>query len=261
MAEDRGIWVYAIAERLPDAGLSGLAGVGGEPVRTVEVAGLTAVAEDVDLAEFGEAALHAKLGDLGRLEVTARAHHRVINAAAALGSLLPMRLATLYSTEASMAAVFTRRREEFRAALDRVRARREWGVKVFVARPSEPGAVAGADGPGDDSAGAGGPGAAYLRRRRGDLSARHAFRRDAVASAGIVHSQLSRHAAETRLHPPQSPQLTGTKAAMLLNAAYLLDDGREAEFAAAVAALARKHRGVRLEMTGPWPPYSFTAAE
>lgn len=259
MAEDRGIWIYAVAERLPGTGLSELAGVGGQPVRSIEVAGLTAVAEDVDLAEFGEAALHAKLEDLGWLELTARAHHRVINAAAALGSLLPMRLATVYSTEASMTAVFARRRGEFRAALDRIRARREWGVKVFAARPSEPGAVADADGPGADSAG--GPGAAYLRRRRGDLSARHASRRDAVASAGMVHSQLSRHAAETRLHPPQSPQLTGTKAPMLLNAAYLLDDGREAEFAGAVAALARKHRGVRLELTGPWPPYSFATAE
>jgi hypothetical protein len=255
MAEDQGVWVYAIAERLPDTGLSGLAGVGGESVRTVEITGLTAIAGDVDLAEFGEAALRDKLEDLTWLELTARAHHRVIDAAAALGPLLPMRLATVYNSEASMAAVFAGRSEEFRAALDRIRARREWGVKVYAERPPGSGAAAG------DSPEAAGPGAAYLRRRRGDLAARHVFRREALASAGTVHSELSGYAAGTRLHPPQSPQLSGNKALMLLNAAYLLDDTREADFAAAVAALARKHRSIRLELTGPWPPYSFATAE
>jgi hypothetical protein len=44
---------------------------------------------------------------------------------------------------------------------------------------------------------------------------------------------------------------------MILNAAYLLDDERGDEFAAAVADLGREHPGVRLELTGPWPPYSF----
>jgi hypothetical protein len=73
----------------------------------------------------------------------------------------------------------------------------------------------------------------------------------------MIHAELSRHAAEARLHPPQAPQLTGSKAPMILNAAYLLDTGRGEDFAAAVAALAGQHPGLRLELTGPWPPYSF----
>jgi Gas vesicle synthesis protein GvpL/GvpF len=48
---------------------------------------------------------------------------------------------------------------------------------------------------------------------------------------------------------------------MLPNAAYLLDDTREAGFAATAAAVAEQHRNIRLEMTGPWPPYSFATAE
>jgi hypothetical protein len=78
-----------------------------------------------------------------------------------------------------------------------------------------------------------------------------------VASAETIHTDLSRYAAEAGLHPPQAPQLTGTKAPMILNAAYLVDTGRGEDFAAAVAALAGQHPGLRLELTGPWPPYSF----
>jgi hypothetical protein len=59
------------------------------------------------------------------------------------------------------------------------------------------------------------------------------------------------------LHPPQAPQLTGNDEQMLLNAAYLLDERRDEEFAGAVTALAGQHPAVRVELTGPWPPYSF----
>jgi len=44
---------------------------------------------------------------------------------------------------------------------------------------------------------------------------------------------------------------------MVLNAAYLVADERADEFAAAVADLAAQHRSVQLNLTGPWPAYSF----
>jgi hypothetical protein len=99
-----------------------------------------------------------------------------------------------------------------------------------------------------------------LRRRRDQLAAQKSARRESLASAEIVHAELARHAAQARLHPPQAPQLTGSKAPMILNASYLLDDGRGEAFAAVVAALAEQQPGVRLELTGPWPPYSFAGA-
>jgi hypothetical protein len=48
---------------------------------------------------------------------------------------------------------------------------------------------------------------------------------------------------------------------MVLNAAYLLDDDRAAGFASQVEALGGRHPRLRLELTGPWPPYSFTTQE
>src|SRR5262249_29607138 len=97
VVEPHGVWIYAIAERGAMTPLRQLTGVGGGPVRTVAAAGLTAVAEDVAPAEFGEDALRRKLEDLGWLEATARAHHHVIDAVAQQGPLVPMRLATVYS--------------------------------------------------------------------------------------------------------------------------------------------------------------------
>lgn len=255
IAEPHGVWIYAIAERVAMTPPGQLRGVGGGPVRTVAAAGLTAVAEDVALAEFGEDALRRNLEDLGWLEATARAHHHVIDAVAQQGPLVPMRLATVYSGDEGIAAMLAERGADFRSALARISGRKEWGVKAYVARRPEPdGAPERTTGPAGPSAGAG---AAYLRRRRDELTSQKNARRETFASAEIIHAELSRHAAGTRVHPPQAPQLTGSKAPMILNAAYLLEDERGEDFAAVVAALGEQYPGVRLELTGPWPPYSF----
>jgi hypothetical protein len=249
-----GVWVYAIADHAGgDAFLP--AGVAGAPVRAMTAAGLTVLASNVDLAEFGEAALRRNLENLAWLEEVARAHHHVVDATARLFPVLPARFATVYHGDASLVAAFAERGDQLRATLARVGGRMEWGVKVYavpkptgarpiVARSAEPG-----------------PGMAYLKRRRSEISAKRESSRTAVASAREVHVELSGHAAHTRLYPPQASALSGTKEPMLLNAAYLLDAGGAAGFASAVADAASAHPDLRLDLTGPWPPYSFAGQE
>ena len=250
-----GVWVYAVAEPAAAASLGQLSGVGGGLVRPVEGAGLAALAEDVPLARFGEQALRRNLEDLAWLEATARAHHRVIEALAQDGPAIPMRLATVYNGDESVAAMLAERSADFRAALDHIRGREEWGAKAYAAGRSEPAAATPDTGkPAQRGAGAG---AAYLQRRRDQLTAQKSASRHMMANAEAIHAELSRFAAGARLHPPQAPELTGNKARMILNAAYLLDDERGQDFAALVTALARRYPDVRLELTGPWPPYSF----
>jgi hypothetical protein len=264
VTEPSAVWAYAVAEHIRPVRLAGLAGVGGGRVRAVAAAGLTAIAGDVPLSGFSEAALRRNLEDLAWLEATARAHHRVIEAVAGDGPVVPMRLATVYRDDASATAALAEFGGEFRAALDRTRAHKEWGIKAYAARPAEPGGADGDPGPADPGpadAGAGrasaGSGAAYLARRRQELSAHERARRDVVAGAELVHARLANLADQSRLHPPQSPRLTGRRAQMILNAAYLLPDERDGELATAVSELAGQHPELRIEITGPWPPYSF----
>jgi hypothetical protein len=251
------VWIYAITGRVSAASLGRLRGVGGGPVRAIAAGELTAVVEDVGLAEFGEQALRRRLEDLAWLGATARAHHQVIGALAELGPLVPIRLATVYSSDDGVAAMLADRDADFRAALSRIHRRQEWGVKAYAAdRPEPQDAAAGAEAPASGGTGAG---AAYLQRRRGQLTAQKNARRQMLADAETIHAGLSEHAADARLHPPQAPELAGTKALMILNAAYLVDDDRGREFASVVTALAGRYPGVKLELTGPWPPYSFAA--
>jgi hypothetical protein len=252
-----GVWTYAVTGRVSATSLDQLSGVGDGPVRTIAAGELTAVVEDVGLAEFGEQALRRNLEDLDWLGATARAHHRVIDALAREGPLVPIRLATVYSSDGAVTAMLAERDADFRAALARIRGRTEWGVKAYAnRRPESKDASPGAEAPASQETGAG---AAYLQRRRGQLTAQENARQQMLANAETIHAELSEHAVGVRLHPPQAPQLTGNKALMILNAAYLVDDERGEDFASVVAALAERYPSVQLELTGPWPPYSFAA--
>jgi Gas vesicle synthesis protein GvpL/GvpF len=256
-----GVWAYAITQDDGERDLSWLTGVAGAKVRAARAAGLTVLVSDVDLAEFGELALRRNLEDLAWLEAVARAHHHVIDAASGLFPLLPTRLATVYTSDESMATVLADRRGELLEALERVGGRVEWGVKAYAVPETERADAAPAESPAPAAAGNGGRGAglAYLKRRKAQLSARAEGWRSARAGARAVHSHLSRHAVLTRLHPPQSPQLSGNQREMMLNAAYLLDANNGTGFATQVAAAADAHPELDLDLTGPWPPYSFTA--
>jgi hypothetical protein len=258
---DQGRWMYAVTDQgagADHAWLTGVAGVAGGAVRAVRSASLTALVSDVDLGEFGTEALRRNLEDLGWLEEVAWTHHQVIDAAARHVSLLPIRLATVYRGDASVTGALQDRQDEFTRALVKVRGRVEWGVKAYVAAANPvPAPRRPSTRPADDDA-AGGTGMAYLKRRRGELAANHDAQRDATAGARAVYAELAGHAADARLHPPQSPQLSGAKAPMLLNAAYLLCQSDGSSFASAVECAAKAHPELRLELTGPWPPYSFS---
>jgi hypothetical protein len=256
MTRQTGTWVYGVTDRpaaIRSDSLDHLTGVGGGKLHLVAAGGLTAVAETVSLDEFGEAALRRNLEELSWLESTARAHHRVIDALANQVQLVPLRLATVYSEDGNVRAMLAEHGPRLRAALRRTASRSEWGVKAYV---DEPVAARPQAAPADHRQAAPGSGAAYLRRKRDELAANQQGRQEALASAQQVHAALARIAAGARLHSPQSPELTGTNSAMMLNAAYLIDDQHAAGFRQAVDDL-RQRLPLRLELTGPWPPYSF----
>ena len=250
MTAERGwVWMYGVAGDDLGALADGMAGVGGGPPRTITAAGLTAIVGDVGDREYGEVALRRNLEDLDWLARTARAHHAVLAAAAERGPVVPMRLATLFASDAGVTDTLQDRAGDFRRALSVISARSEWGVKAYAVKPADPVA--------DPGRLASGPGAAYLQRRRAQLTASRDARAEALASTQAVYAELGRLAASARLYPPQAPDLAGRSAPMVLNAAYLVSDDQATEFTAAVSELAARHRSVQLALTGPWPAYSF----
>ena len=241
-------YAYAVARSFDPAQLAGVRGVDGADVRLVRYRDLVAVVSPVPLTEFDEAALRTKLESLPWLEATARAHHAVVDVVAASSVTLPLRLATVYRGDERVTEVLRQGGRRFRAALDRLAGRVELGVKVYTDRPAmAPAAAPSALSPGRD----------YLRRRRAQLGASEDAWQRAAATAERVDATLAGLAVDRRRRPPQRRQLSGAPGENVLNAAYLVDAGRTEEFAALARCLDAGAPGTRIELTGPWAPYSF----
>ncbi|RMI28998.1 GvpL/GvpF family gas vesicle protein [Nocardia stercoris] len=253
------VWLYVVAPRHdghPDP--AELTGVAGEPLRAVVSDDLTAVVGSVPLEVFGEQQLRRNFEDLDWLEATARAHDAVVSAMVRSGPVVPLRLATVFHDDNRVRALLGERRAEFAAALKLVSGRTEWGVRAYGDRAALTAAVAGAR---IGEAGTMTPGAAYLARRRAQLSAQETVERDAAQQADEIHDRLVRHAVAGRRQPLTDPAVSGRSDWVVLNGTYLVDDDRTEDFSATVATLDAEFAGIRLELTGPWPPYSFAGVQ
>jgi gas vesicle protein GvpL/GvpF len=251
---DTVVYVYAVS----DAATAGspqdpaIPGVNGAPVRRIISGGLAAVVSSVDAARFSEGALRRSLEDLQWLEETARAHHAVVASVAAAGPVAPVRLATVYVDDENVRALLQERAAAFRAALDRIRGHTEWGVKAFAVPSDDAGES-------QEITDCAKPGTSYLMRRRAERDRAARGLQDAVDAAESVHREISAVAVASRRRPPQQAWLSGKREEMVLNAAYLVDETGATALPRLVED--RDVQGLRLELTGPWAPYSFTTME
>jgi Gas vesicle synthesis protein GvpL/GvpF len=261
-----GCYVYCVVREGELPPLEGLAGVdAGVPVEVVSHTGLGALVSKVRLEEFGTDALKRNFENLQWVERTARAHDAVLARALDVDAVVPLRLCTIFTDEAHVRDMLERERERLLEALDRLRGRSEWSVKVLAdPRKLEGAARERSSAPAATTADAEGeaPGRAFFARRKVDEALREEARAMAEAAAEEVHARLQREAVEATLLPPQHPELSGRSGRMILNGAYLADRSRAAEFEAAARELGERHGGIGLEveLSGPWAPYNFVTA-
>jgi gas vesicle protein GvpL/GvpF len=207
----------------------------------------------VPLARYSAPAIEKGLKDLDWVSACAVAHEQMVEHAARLGTAVPMKLFTLFSSDARARAALGRSQARLRAVLRRIEGRQEWGVRVSVdedtarsrARERAGQAAAGLS-----------AGAQFLTRKRQE----HKEVRDIVdlgrTAADEVFAKAAVHADETRRRSSSGAE-PGLR--LLLDAAFLVPARREDAFRSAVRAQAERlaAHGYRVVLTGPWPAYNF----
>ncbi|MFE4212036.1 GvpL/GvpF family gas vesicle protein [Streptomyces sp. NPDC056844] len=248
-------YVYAVcrAGTPVETALAGRPGLEGAPLRTVRAGELTALVSSVPSVSYGTEGVKAQMENLDRLEVLARTHHAVVEAAYEHAAVLPMRLVTVYLDDGRVGEMLGARAPEFSALLARLEGHVELGVKIY-ADPREAVAVSGRA-PETDTAAS--PGRAYLQRRRSQQRNHRETYRAAGSVAAEVPARVDGIARAHVTHRPQQGDLAQAAGENILNDAYLVQDAQADAFRAALAGLADDVPGVRVEITGPWAPYSF----
>jgi hypothetical protein len=230
-----------------------------EPLFPVEAAGLLAAVSRVPATDFEEEPLNALVNDLSRLTPYAVRHEEVIRALAR-SALVPMTFGAVYRSAYGVVRMLEERAGDLRSLLERLDGREEWGLKVFAHLPR---LQAVAEQESDQlrdlarQAAAARPGRAYLlakqrERLRGQESSR--------AAAGMLRETMERLTALAvdAVQEDTGPAQPGMEQ-LLLKAAFLVERAGAETFSRVARDLDRSNapRGLRLELSGPWAPYSF----
>jgi hypothetical protein len=222
----------------------GLRGLDDEGVAGADVGGL--------LVWYSAAARRPR-PDLERV----RTHDRVVRAAMQAATPLPFRFGQWFEDVGRLeASVGTGLRDHLKA-LAEVAGALEFGVRLEAGPElGTEGARADARVPGGGSssgeaAPSGGPGAAYLRRLARRDSARAEHRRRGGEVFARLHACLQ---GRVRRVLVDDLPARGSWA----SAAHLVPRSGIATYRAEVERFARERSEIRIRLTGPWPPYSFT---
>lgn len=262
-------YVYAIARPRPGAKLHNEPIPGIDPrfsVRPVGYAGLMALVSTVSLAEFDLATLEQRLQERAWLAMLATSHQRVMAALLDHYTLLPLKLCTLYTNEERIRALLKLSAASFAADLDRLEGAYEWGVKLFCNRTA---LAAWAEQAAPQlqklaaSIATAAAGARYMLQKRLRRAAQEVAEGLLHSDTQMINLRLAGLARAARRNRPQPAPVHGRDGEMTLNGAYLVDEAQLGEFIATLDMLHEQYgpRGFSIELTGPWPAYSFSSPD
>lgn len=217
---------------------------------------IMAVVSRVRVDDFSGPSAEARMKDLAWIGSRVCRHHEVVERARGRSAVVPAPFAVLFSSPERLGAWLDAHRDAVSRALDRFASHEEWSVKGALDRPKAESRLLSEALEGQS--GALSVGARYLRERR--LRATIGRKLDAwldEACAGIVNALLE-HAAEFRGRDVLAGASVenGTPVA---NWAFLLARSVADEFTARIESINAEYaeQGLTLELSGPWPPYSF----
>jgi hypothetical protein len=194
---DVAVYVYCLVRAPEEPPLAGAPpGIPGasEPSVLPLWDGAWAVAAEVPLAEYGTESLNEKLSDFSWVSDRALAHEAVVEHFGPAGTVLPLKLFTLYSSRRRALADLNGRRAEIEELFARLAGREEWGVRVLFdeARARRQAAES------VDVGEAEGIGKSFLLRKKMEQASARSLAAEVAAEVESAFEDLAGRAAEAR---------------------------------------------------------------
>ena len=252
----RAVYLYAFVDSSRWEALHSLTAADGA-LALHRVGRIGAIFSDVPLDEFSGPEGERNLADPNWIMPRIAHHEAVVERAMEVSPIFPARFATLYVNLDSL-AVFMRRHETAIADFfGLVADRQEWAFKITVplGAPDELESLAMELLPGWAECP---PGTRYLRLRREQGRLTDVARERAAGRMAPFVDRLLLPATTMRLLPKSSrPSAAGPQ--HVQDYALLVPAGERAQLHARFCELATEGAafGMKLSLTGPWPPYSF----
>ena len=231
------------------------------PVEQIAVGGIAAVYSAERLDELDARAEDGPDPDPQGLIERACRHANVVERVMAHSPVAPVRFGAFFSSVDALTGFLRRHNEQIRRALSALAGKQEWAFKAFLqTEEAVDWALRSGPAPAPRHEGsAGSPGACYLRRKQLRSQALGKAKDNALALADNVRSELERTATDCAELQTRPLGAADRGEVMLRNLAFLVRDSRVEDFRRQVARAspACADQGLRLHVTGPWPPYNF----
>jgi hypothetical protein len=213
----------------------------GTSVRLLSCGTLTALVSATTDGMLHPEAIKESMKDSDWLKTHVRRHADVLAETQSIQTVIPLRFGCVMPNPSEIKKFVDAREDTLLDALTRLHNRSEFSVRVHFDNES----LTDAD---DDLKGVPSGVADFLRQAAADVE--HAPSPDGIADR--IHSHLSRFAGEAMRNPVGGME-------MILNATYLITMASEEDFRTEVRKLSSEFHalGIRIEVSGPWPPYHF----
>ena len=190
-------------------------------------------------------------------------HENVVDALMKLTPVVPFKFGTILKNDTAALKMLRDYGKKFKKLLSKFRGRQEWGLKVYADNQEFKKHLAEEEPRFKDleeKRHKSSTGVAYLlgRKMAEELDNNVAARLAKINQ--FIFQQAGKNAYQAKLNKTLPQKLTGKNKDMILNPAFLIETEKAADFCQQVKKLIDKYQpmGLAIELSGPWPPYSFT---
>jgi hypothetical protein len=224
---------------LPKIGSAGIDGV--HAVQALVCGDFLCWVCKVDHASFADA-VERNMENLEWLALHGVRHQQVVGEVAGQITIVPARFGTVFSGEPALIKNVLGRKAALNKVFARVAGGDEWGVKVFAERQAAPAAAPAAR-----------SGKEYLQQKAARLKTRPERNDPELQELATALSKIATDSAP-------SGKVSGTQPNLLWQATFLVPRNKRRQWDQVLRNFVERWDGRRrIEVNGPWPPYSFVS--
>jgi len=235
----------------------------GSPLLSWQFRDVVAIVSKVGMEEFCGPEAASRMQDLAWVGPRACRHEAVVEMAMRYSPVLPARFATLFSSLESMEEFLQKHHASICRFLDRVAGKDEWAVKGMLDRKKAKEAIFSASlARQKQDLSCLSPGMRYLREQRVLAGLEEELNRWLEETCQGVLEDLRQAEATFQRRPVLPLSAEKGDKEMVLNCAFLVPRNGAENFRRRIQKVNGSHaeRGLLFELSGPWPPYSFSSS-
>lgn len=251
------IYLYCVSRKEPN-----LKGPDLDNIYTICHQGLYAVTSKVSEDEFSEVNLKKNLANLEWIKEKASMHEEMIEGVMKDACVIPFKFGTIFNTEDNLKTMLDEHAQDFKANLESLAGKEEWGVKIYCDIERLKGSIIKEEVEVlklDKEINSASSGKAYFLKKKKEELIKDAINKRINQYGQQSFETLKALSLSAKINKLLPKEVTEREDEMILNSAFLVDKSKVAEFIRVADGLKPKYtdKGLNFDCTGPWPPYNF----